>query len=521
MASPEKLFQNSLAELSLHLGRSPFLIRTLNQLAELLKTSVLWAAPGPEPESATKVPERVAAVAKSSLCLLESIQAASQEGVLLGCSGVKSESKRERVTSDVTSEHDTGTGTFGASSERLGESVNSIASDDQVVSKQGIVVSEELSNLSETDQSSSLFSPLNVLSYVAAPMLIFCGTHIQVKPWTNTESRSLTQQLLCTLLDVSGCKSVPVLLRGPDHLGPSGGIFGEALELLIPMLRKDIWESHPHAKVVFSWILLQVTRPWLSEFLARVVPPSLLFSDDYKTENKILGVSCLHHIIKNAPAADLRQYNHAQVIYHALRAHMYSTDSDVIEVVFPCLLDLFPVLQKSPSTIGRYKKEADNPSDEILQLVLIHMEMEHKIVLRRLYARYLPVLVERLGARVARHMKRLLRVIVGYLEVYDGPEEIARLCILKSLQETIKYAWPRIPCRLSLLLKALVKLLYEISCYQNNEPVTDALCHGATECLLLLDRCSKGQVKVTLAGISSVCKERYLVQCIERVQQES
>ncbi|XP_053574018.1 TELO2-interacting protein 2 isoform X3 [Bombina bombina] len=473
MASPEKLFQNSLAELSLHLGRSPFLIRTLNQLAELLKTSVLWAAPGPEPESATKVPERVAAVAKSSLCLLESIQAASQEGVLLGCSGVKSESKRERVTSDVTSEHDTGTGTFGASSERLGESVNSIASDDQVVSKQGIVVSEELSNLSETDQSSSLFSPLNVLSYVAAPMLIFCGTHIQVKPWTNTESRSLTQQLLCTLLDVSGCKSVPVLLRGPDHLGPSGGIFGEALELLIPMLRKDIWESHPHAKVVFSWILLQVTRPWLSEFLARVVPPSLLFSDDYKTENKILGVSCLHHIIKNAPAADLRQYNHAQVIYHALRAHMYSTDSDVIEVVFPCLLDLFPVLQKSPSTIGRYKKEADNPSDEILQLVLIHMEMEHKIVLRRLYARYLPVLVE------------------------------------------------RIPCRLSLLLKALVKLLYEISCYQNNEPVTDALCHGATECLLLLDRCSKGQVKVTLAGISSVCKERYLVQCIERVQQES
>lgn len=48
-----------------------------------------------------------------------------------------------------------------------------------------------------------------------------------------------------------------------------------------------------------------------------------------------------------------------------------------------------------------------------------------------------------MGVRVVRHMKRLLRVIVGYLEVCDGPEETVRLCILDTLQGTIKYAWPR------------------------------------------------------------------------------
>lgn len=50
---------------------------------------------------------------------------------------------------------------------------------------------------------------------------------------------------------------------------------------------------------MFSWTLLQVTRPWLGHYLERVLPPSLLISDDYREENKILGVRCLHHIVLN------------------------------------------------------------------------------------------------------------------------------------------------------------------------------------------------------------------------------
>lgn len=56
---------------------------------------------------------------------------------------------------------------------------------------------------------------------------------------------------------------------------------------------------------MFSWTLPHITRPWLSHYLERVLPPSLLISDDYREENKILGVRCLHHIILNV-VRDLR-----------------------------------------------------------------------------------------------------------------------------------------------------------------------------------------------------------------------
>lgn len=36
-------------------------------------------------------------------------------------------------------------------------------------------------------------------------------------------------------------------------------------------------------------------------------------------------------------------------------------------------------------------------------------------------------------------------MILGYLEVCDGPGEEARLGILETLQCTIEHAWPRYP----------------------------------------------------------------------------
>lgn len=52
-------------------------------------------------------------------------------------------------------------------------------------------------------------------------------------------------------------------------------------------------------------------------------------------------------------------------------------------------------------------------------------------------------LLFRLGILTVRHLKRLERIIIGYLEVYDGPEEEARLKILETLKLLMQYAWPR------------------------------------------------------------------------------
>ncbi|MEE6516685.1 hypothetical protein FKM82_026360 [Ascaphus truei] len=444
MAAQKLLLHQALADLSLCLGRAPPPLTTAG-CAELLRDVVMWAAPGVEPGSEHEVPGRAATAAEASLRLLEALRVASRDGA--------------GTLMSMTSEEGRGSGEAGAGSVAL----------------------------------------RSVLRSASAPLLILCGAHSQNRPWTDSKSRALTRQLLRSLLDVSGCESVAELLRGPKNQEPEAGSFREVLGLLRPQLCKDTWELHPDTKLVFFWILCQVSRPWLSEYLDRVLPPSLLLSDDYRTENKVLGVGCLHHIIRNVPAAELRQYNRAQVIYHALHNHLYTPDADVIQVVLPCLLDLLPGLQSAPPAPADLRKRRATPTDQILQLVLTHMEMEHRIALRRVYARNLPALLDWLGVGVILHMKKLLCVIVGYLEVYDGPEEEARLCILETLQGTIKHAWPRIPCRLPLLLKTLLKFIYDISCDKSDtpEPVTDALLHSATDCLLLLDRCSKGQVKVS------------------------
>ncbi|KAM9691130.1 TELO2-interacting protein 2-like isoform 1-T1 [Dama dama] len=72
------------------------------------------------------------------------------------------------------------------------------------------------------------------------------------------------------------------------------------------------------------------------------------------------------------------------------------------------------------------------------------MEPEHRLLLRRTYARNLAAFVKRLGILSVRHLKRLERVIIGYLEVYDGPEEEARLKMLETLKLLLQYTWPRL-----------------------------------------------------------------------------
>ncbi|XP_071310738.1 TELO2-interacting protein 2 isoform X3 [Agelaius tricolor] len=328
---------------------------------------------------------------------------------------------------------------------------------------------------------------------------IFAVTHKEERPWTTARSRAVAQEVLERLLRTAGCGSVEEFLQGKE--GDEEGRFREVMGLLKQELTKDTWKCNPASKDVFSWSLLRVSRPRLCPHLERVLPPALLLSDDFQEENKVLGVRCLHHIVLNVPGADLCQFNRAQVVFHALYNHLYSREAPLIQAVLLCLLDLLPVLERWQRRQGQPR--ATSPWDQVLQLLLTHMEAEHRLALRRVYAGSLPAFVTRLGILIVRHLKRLERVILGYLEVSDGPGEEARLGILQTLQCTIEHAWPRMPCRLPVLLKALLRLLWDVHSDQGPtpEPVRAALLHGATQCLILLDHCCQGQVKVSQGSL--------------------
>ncbi|XP_030145831.4 TELO2-interacting protein 2 isoform X2 [Taeniopygia guttata] len=357
--------------------------------------------------------------------------------------------------------------------------------------------------------------PLPVLGHA----FIFAVTHKDERPWTSARSRAVAQELLERLVRAAGCGSVEEFLRGKE--GDEEGRFGAVMGLLKQELTKDTWKCNPASKDVFSWALLRVSRPWLCPHLERVLPPALLLSDDFQEENKVLGVRCLHHIVLNVPGADLCQFNRAQVVFHALYNHLYSREAPLLQAVLLCLLDLLPILERCQRRQGHGR--ATSPWDQVLQLLLTHMEAEHRLALRRVYAGTLPAFVTRLGILIVRHLKRLERVILGYLEVSDGPEEEARLGILQTLQCTIEHAWPRMPCRLPVLLKALLRLLWDVHTERGPtpEPVRAALLHGATQCLILLDRCCQGRVKVLLAGLHSSCKENRLRECLRKVQEST
>ncbi|KAL6038226.1 hypothetical protein STEG23_027308 [Scotinomys teguina] len=355
------------------------------------------------------------------------------------------------------------------------------------------------------------------LRHLSGPVYVFATTHRSKQPWTSPRSRHVADEVLALLLRVTECSSVAGFLCGENE--DDRGRFAVVLGLLKPHLNKESWKNNPAVKHVFSWTLQQVSQPWLSQHLEKTLPPSLLISDDYQTQNKVLGVQCLHHIVINVPAADLLQYNRAQVIYHALFNHLYTPEHDLIQSVLLCLLDLFPVLEKALHWKGDGARATTHCHD-VLQLILTHMEPEHRLLLRRTYARNLPAFVKKLGILTVRHLKRLEQVIIGYLEVYDGPEEETRLKILETLKLVMQYTWPRISCRVVVLLKALLKLICDVArdTSLTTETTKSALLQEATECLILLDHCSRGQVKGLLAKIALSCEDSTVVSCIRKVQ---
>lgn len=349
---------------------------------------------------------------------------------------------------------------------------------------------------------------------LAPSFCIFSVTHLQEQPWSSAASRNSARELLTSAVALTGSRSVQELLSGRPEEGQKG-LLRPVLDTLQPELTKESWKRNQAVKHVFSWMLVQVERPCLTEYLEKVFPPSLLISDDYRTENKVLGVHCLRHIVLNVPAADLRQFNRAQVLYHAVFSHLHTSEATLIQVVLPCLLDLLSVLEKPPVQSGLPRKR--NRFDNVLRHILTYMEMEHKLDLRRVYAKNLVLFIERMGIVIIRHLKRLERVIVGYLEVSDAPEEKARLSILDALQKTLQIAWPRMERRMGSLAQSLLRFLVDISSEPLPTPLKEQLMTQATHCLLLLDHCSKGKLQTLLRELDSSCVSEPVLKCIQKV----
>lgn len=391
------------------------------------------------------------------------------------------------------------------------QSYESIPVKSQAVSAVLLALSAQIEKFLVKQNSASIKSLVRTL---APSLYIFAITHLHKHPWTDGPSRKKASELLTALLRMTGSRSVQELLFGkPDE--DQKGVFGPVLHTLQSELTQKNWKRNQAVKHVFSTTLVQVEQPWLTDYLENVFPPSLLISDDYHIENKILGVHCLHHIVLNVPAADLRQFNRAQVLYHTLFNHLYTSEAALVQVVLPCLIDLLPILEKSSAHASF--PCISNRFDDLLCHILTYMEMEHKLDLRQVYAKNLVLLIDRMGISVIRHLKRLERVIVGYMEVSDAPEEKARLSILDALQKTLQIAWPRMEKRRDSLAQSLLRFLVDVSSDSSPTELKEQLMTKASHCLLLLVHCSKGKLQALLREVDSSCVPDPVFKCIQNV----
>ena len=224
--------------------------------------------------------------------------------------------------------------------------------------------------------------------------------------WTDLSSISAARHFQESLLQCSKATDSKNILTGSSHdnNNQKNSVLSNILNHIQNKLTKGTWKLNPGAVQIFSWCLFHIHHPKISDYLDQLLPPSLLLSDDYLHQNKLIGVRMLDHIIRNTSATELSWFGRSEVIYEALHRHLYTHEPDMIAVLHPCLLELISAINRSQLKTNDHSTW--DKVDDVFNTFLFDMEMENKIVLRRAYSEQMENFIHALGLGVVRHFRR-------------------------------------------------------------------------------------------------------------------
>jgi len=360
-----------------------------------------------------------------------------------------------------------------------------------------VTFSDLLSKLSshrEQLQKSSNRTVQRVIRTLSYGALIVCLEHEQSCRWTSAQSVECGKNLLATVCAANGCDTFNLLLNLNDG---KFSLLRQVLNELLPKLTRTTWKLNPASSHVFRRCLLGTQQPLLSDCLPMFLPPTLLFVDDFETENRLSGLHCLSHIMQHCSKTELRWYGRADVIYDSLLRAMFGCDNVVLEAVILCLFDVLDIVEVSPQRATGQRSWCRH--DDVFVKYLTNMEMESRVPLRRVYAKHLGLFVSKLGIVVVRHLSQLLRVVADYVQVSDGPDEQCRCDVLEALSVLLLETWPRVPYHADDIMKSLVRLLVDVRRQTDimSTSTQDRLQHRALDCVHLLRKICPEYLELT------------------------
>lgn len=335
-------------------------------------------------------------------------------------------------------------------------------------------------------------------------LLILIIEHQDTCMWTSKTSLALSKEALNKVKDILAVSSNEELLQYKISNDQHSSILVHILKHLSEKLKRESWMCYPTLKAVYQWSLLHTKFPNMSEVYPKFLPTALLFTDDHVLENKILGVSCLYHIMQNTSREELRWYGQADVIYEALKHQMYTREAKLIDVLHPTLLYILSVVEKDPQycTDPKGLQRVPTKYDAIFHTILTDAYGEQNLTQRIALTGHLTPFVEKLGLLTLRHSNLLFKVIEEYLEAYDGKRRSAKPQILRLLKSVITAVWPRMSQYVDFILKILVKLLIDISAKDNyDSELVHSIEELSTQCLILLKHVNLEHVEKQLQNM--------------------
>ncbi|XP_057311422.1 TELO2-interacting protein 2-like [Hydractinia symbiolongicarpus] len=317
-------------------------------------------------------------------------------------------------------------------------------------------------NLKELTKSSTNVSQLQtyLIKKTTPRLLVTVCSRLGNFEWVNDNLKTLCIDIINLVCACSNAKNISVLLIGDDENGKTffpNGVFQHLLNEISISFKIDIWKKNLPIKHALVWFLTKVKYPHLGAYIINVVPTLLKLADDYSTENKVLGITIIDYVIQNVNPADLRLYNHADVIYDAFFTQLYSNKDSIYEVLLPCLLKILKVLHSNIDIVEGIKFSR---WDLTLEKILQNLDLASSTSTKIIFLKNLPSYINGMAGNVIKHVDRIVSVSILCLE--DQSEHV-RLLALTVIITTAKVCWPVFSRYQLAILKGIVKLLVDVN----------------------------------------------------------